>query len=258
MLLIDHMGRHVECPNTPNRIISLVPSQTELLYDLGLGDRVVGITRFCIYPTHWFKTKTRVGGTKDVSIPRVAALKPDLVIANREENVKEQIEQIERICPVWISDIADLPAALQMILSIGRLTDTTDKACALAQNIEASWKQTALLPPYRVLYLIWKDPWMCAGSDTFIDDLLTRSGLINCAPGNRYPILTDTDLRNIAPDLLLLSSEPYPFKEKHITQLSALLPKTRIVLTDGDMWSWYGSRLLHSAAYVAGLQKLLK
>ncbi len=119
----------------PQRIVSLVPSQTELLYSLGLDDRVVGITKFCVHPEEWFRTKTRVGGTKTVHIDKVLSLAPNLVIANKEENVKEQVEAIAEKVPVWVSDINNLSDAYHMIAEIGRLTDTEEKASSLAADI---------------------------------------------------------------------------------------------------------------------------
>lgn len=239
----------------PQRIISLVPSQTELLYDLGLEERVVGITKFCIHPDHWFRSKTRVGGTKTIDVQRVALLQPDLILANKEENVKEQIEALAAIAPLWMSDIQQLTDALHMIQVIGRLTHSTEKARAINNDISASFRQLKAGRPVRVLYLIWKDPWMGVGSHTFIDDMLGRAGWYNVLQQQiRYPELSDEDIRSLQPDWVLLSSEPYPFREKHIVAMQALLPAAKVILVDGELFSWYGSRLLQSAAYFNSLQ----
>lgn len=239
----------------PRRIVSLVPSQTELLYDLGLETETVGITKFCVHPEHWFRNKARVGGTKTVSRDKVAALQPDLILANKEENVQEQIEALKDIAPVWVSDIHTLDDALAMIKTVGMLTFKADQAEAIAGRIAKDFEalqRPAVKPD--ALYLIWRNPWMSAGRDTFIHDLLQRAGLRNaCEDLARYPALSQEEIIARAPSLILLSSEPYPFKEQHVKELSAWLPAAKILLVDGELFSWYGSRLLHSAAYLQQL-----
>ncbi|MFT3885066.1 MAG: cobalamin-binding protein [Flavobacteriales bacterium] len=252
----DQMHRTVEAPTLPQHIISLVPSQTELLCDLGLGDRIVGITKFCIHPEEWFRSKPRVGGTKKVDIEKVRALQPDLIIGNKEENERADIEALEQEFPVWMSDINDLPDALDMIRRVGALTGTTAEAERIATGIEAGF--AALRPStegYSVAYLIWRNPWMVAGPGTFINDMLRRCGYAN-AFGHRmerYPEVTSAELAAADPDLAFLSSEPYPFAEKHIMELNLILPGTPVRLVDGELFSWYGSRLLRSPAYFSGL-----
>lgn len=247
----DQLNRTVHLPGIPQRIVSLVPSQTELLAALGLNDAVVGITKFCVHPDTWFRSKTRIGGTKKVHMDRVHALQPDLIIANKEENVQEQVEELARHYPVWVSDVNNLDDALAMIRAIGELTQTNDKAGAIAQTIGADFSQLAgLSPGLRTAYLIWKDPYMTVGHDTFIHHLLGRCGLQNVF-GNqtRYPAIGIEALQAAGCQLLLLSSEPYPFKQQHIDELQGYLPHTRIMLVDGEMFSWYGSRLLEAPAY---------
>lgn len=249
----DQLGRIVSVPFPPQRIVSLVPSQTEMLHDLGLGDRVVGITKFCVHPEDWFRTKTRVGGTKDVKLDVVRSLRPDLIIANREENVKEQIDELAKDYPVWVSDVDDLNAAFRMMLSIAELTDTLEHGAEIGHGIA---EQFATIAPQRqrtAVYLIWKDPYMAAGADTFIYDMMQRCGLRNLVTESRYPELTEARLQELNPDLVLLSSEPFPFKEKHLEELRKLLPKAKVLLVDGELFSWYGSRLLHSPEYFKAL-----
>lgn len=253
--LTDQLGRTVSVNRPPTRIVSLVPSQTELLADLDLGDSIVGITKFCLHPVEWFRTKTRVGGTKDVNVQRVAALKPDLIIANREENVKKQVEQLESIAPVWVSDVHDLDSALDMIGRIGELTAMEERADGIAEKTRHRFGQiTPLSPQKKVVYLIWKKPFMAAGSDSFISDMMARCGLCNAIAAHRYPELTADDLHSLDPDVVLLSSEPYPFSEKHLKEMKAILPRAEVLLVDGEMFSWYGSRLVHAPFY---LQKLI-
>lgn len=253
----DMMGRTVTIAYPPKRIVSLVPSQTELLYDLGMNDSVVGITKFCVHPEAWFRTKTRIGGTKQVHIDKVLALQPDLVIANKEENKQEQIEQLAQRVPVWISDIQTLEDALVMIDCIGELTGTDAKANSMVADIANGFSLLQKAnEPKRVAYFIWRNPWMCAGGDTFISHMIEAAGWQNVfADTPRYPEVNLETLTQQHPQLVLLSSEPYPFKEQHIAELQAVVPNAKIVLVDGELFSWYGSRLLQSIPYIAQLAR---
>ena len=247
--LTDQMHRTLQVPDRPERIISLVPSQTELLHDLGLGDRVVGITKFCIHPQDWFRSKARVGGTKQVDIDKVRALEPDLIIGNKEENTRADIEALEHEFPVCMSDVRDLPGALDMVRDVGKLTGTATQALEIAKRIADGFAALEPLPQRpSVAYLIWRKPWMAAGGGTFIHDMLQRIGLDNVFADRpeRYPELSPAELAAADPDLVLLSSEPYPFKEEHIAELNMLLPGCPVRLVDGEAFSWYGSRLLMS------------
>jgi ABC-type Fe3+-hydroxamate transport system substrate-binding protein len=235
-----------------------VPSQTELLADLGLGDRVVGITKFCIHPEEWRKTKAIVGGTKNFDFDMIRSLNPDLIIGNKEENYQEGIEELQKHFPVWMSDIVTIDDACQMILSIGDITDASEKASALIERIKNEFKSVVRLEPQSTLYLIWKNPWMGAASGTFIDEMLKLSGLRNCLKSKtRYPELTSDEIGQLNPELILLSSEPYPFKEKHMEELQMLCPTSKILLVDGEMFSWYGSRLLKFPTYLEDLRRVL-
>jgi ABC-type Fe3+-hydroxamate transport system substrate-binding protein len=252
----DQMNRTLQVPGHPERIISLVPSQTELLHDLDLGDRVVGITKFCIHPEAWFRSKARVGGTKQVDMEKVRALKPDLIIGNKEENTQADIEALEQEYPVWMSDVRDLDGALDMIRRVGLLTGTTRRSEALVSGIERAFAGLRpLTPPRSAAYLIWRDPLMVAGRDTFINDMLHRAGFSNAFAlrKERYVEITPAELAAADPDMILLSSEPYPFAEKHIIHFNMICPGTPVRLVDGEPFSWFGSRLLHTPAYVAGL-----
>lgn len=233
------------------RIVSVVPSQTELLYHLGLDQETIGITKFCVHPGTWFRTKIRVGGTKSVDIQKIIDLQPDCVIANREENVQQQIEELARHFPVWVTDVKDLETALGMIKGMGELTGKTEAAATLVKDIKAGFDSLPVpIPPVRAAYLIWKDPYMTIGSDTFIHNMMQKAGFDNVfARRQRYPEITITDIRNSGCKLLLLSSEPFPFKQKHIDELQEELPGVSIRLVDGEMFSWYGSRLLYAPAY---------
>jgi ABC-type Fe3+-hydroxamate transport system substrate-binding protein len=236
----------------PSRIVSLVPSQTELLWHLQLEDETIGITKFCVHPSHWRTVKTVVGGTKNIHLSKIATLSPDLVIANKEENVKEQVEELSTRYPVWVTDVNNLTDALNMILDVGLLTSRTQKAQHLVQEIQIAFSQLKKIHlGVKVAYLIWQDPLMAVGSNTFIHDMLLRCGFNNIFGDRaRYPQVTIEEILEMNCELLLLSSEPYPFDQRHLTRLQASLPRTKIMLVDGELFSWYGSRLLQSAAYL--------
>ena len=229
--ITDQMHRTSQVPTHPQRIISLVPSQTELLFDLGVGAQVVGVTKFCIHPTQARKSATIIGGTKQFDLAKIAALQPDLIIGNKEENYPEGINQLAANYPVWMSDITTLADALIMIQSIGDLTNTTTQAQTLTTEITTAF--TALTQtinptnsPKRVAYLIWRAPWLAAGSQTFIHEMLTSANLTNVfADRPRYPEITPTDLTSAHPDVVLLSSEPYPFLQKAHSRNSRPLPQ---------------------------------
>jgi ABC-type Fe3+-hydroxamate transport system substrate-binding protein len=260
-LYTDQLGNTIEVSSFPKRILSLVPSQTELLYDLGLDEAVIGITKFCVHPDSWFRNKTRVGGTKNLDIEKIKQLRPDLIIANKEENVKEQVEVLQQIAPAWVSDVNDLYDALSMIASIGRITGTITKAQALIDNIRNSFTQlpTVISNLSTATYLIWKDPYMTVGGDTFISDMMRHAGFVNVfADKKRYPEITPEDIRHSQCELVMLSSEPYPFKETHISELKSLLPDQKFIIADGEMFSWYGSRLQHAPGYFSKLRETIR
>jgi len=243
----DALGHEIRLTAVPRRIVSLVPSQTELLADLGLGEEVVGLTRFCVHPAEWKARKTLVGGPKTVNVDRVATLQPDLVIANKEENVREQVDALAEIAPVFVTDVSTVAEAIAMIRTVGALVGQADRAFELANEIETGFTQLA--PPHRqrAAYLIWRDPWMTVGGDTFISDVMAHAGLGNVyADATRYPAITMDDLWNRQPDVILLSSEPFPFRETHLNEVRAMVPEATVELVDGEVFSWYGSRMLRA------------
>ena len=248
MHFTDQLHRTLFLPNPPQRIISLVPSQTELLVDLGLEDRIVGITKFCIHPSRLRKSKTIVGGTKNYRMEVIDSLQPDLILGNKEENDQKGIEELTKKYPVWMSDIFNLEDALDMIGKVGDITESKKKAQEIIQRIENSFAENISIKGTCV-YLIWNNPIMVAGKNTFIGDMLERAGFQNLVEKERYPELSLEEVRDLNPEFLLLSSEPFPFKEKHIQEFQNFLPKTKILLVDGELFSWYGSRLLKSSYY---------
>lgn len=252
----DQLGREIFLQQRPHRIVSLVPSQTELLAYLGLEEEVVGITKFCTRPDHWYRNKTRIGGTKDLRYDLIKRLQPDLIIGNKEENKPEQVELFMDEIPTWISDVNSLESALQMIAAVGEMCEKREAASRLAQQIESQFSGLKpLLQGKKVWYLIWQQPWMAAASDTFIGDMLSRLGVENLANslGKRYVVVNNAVLEASEADVVLLSSEPFPFKEKHLTELQQKLAHTQILLVDGSPFSWYGSRLLETVPYFNAL-----
>ncbi len=241
---IDQMGRKVILNQAPKRIISLVPSQTELLFELGVGDQIVGRTKFCIHPEEQLKEIPIIGGTKKFRMQAIKDLKPDLIIGNKEENYKEGIEELSVDFPVWISDILTINDALDMVSKIGAVLQKDSEASALIQDL----RQRYAFPKKvlgKALYLIWRNPWMAAGQDTFINEMLKVAGFRNAIDALRYPELSEAQIKKIDLEFVLLSSEPYPFKEKHKNEIKKLVPKAKVVLVNGEWFSWYGSRILH-------------
>jgi ABC-type Fe3+-hydroxamate transport system substrate-binding protein len=252
----DQLSRQIFLAKAPQRIISLVPSQTELLFDLGLADKIVGVTKFCVHPTNLVKEKVKIGGTKNFNLETIRDLKPDLIIGNKEENYLEGIQVLEQDYPVWMSDIFTLHDALNMISNIGQLTETSEAAGKIVQNISSGFASLEATDPMPAAYFIWKNPYMSVGQHTFIHRMLAVAGFYNVFRSlNRYPIITPDDLITAAPKVIFLSSEPYPFKEKHIREIQEILPDALVRLVDGELFSWYGSRLQQTPAYLKKLRK---
>jgi ABC-type Fe3+-hydroxamate transport system substrate-binding protein len=253
----DQMGRTVNLPNSPKRIISLVPSQTELLFDLGLDVEVIGLTKFCIHPKGKIKEKTVIGGTKNFRFEQIDELKPDLIIGNKEENYQEGIEQLAEKYPVWMSDITNLESAYEMIEQVSELVGKAEKGKEMVWEIKSSFSaltnQQLIKSNRKTLYFIWKNPYMVAGKGTFIDEIMEIGGFENCTIESRYPSLMETQIQELQPETILLSSEPFPFKSTHIAEFQQLCPNTKIQIVDGELFSWYGSRLLKTAEYLKEL-----
>lgn len=259
---IDQMGKACFLAFPPKRIISLVPSQTELLHYLGLDTEVIGITKFCVHPDIWFRNKTRIGGTKKVNFEKIEALQPQLIIGNKEENQKEQIEWLSQRYPVWMSDITTIADAFEMIEMVGTLTGKPEEAGHLVADLRAKFsffhEKTKLERKERgrkrAAYFIWKSPYMVAAKRTFIHEMMELAGFENIfGDQERYPEISLEQLSDKAPELILLSSEPYPFQEKHFNVFKEACPNAQVLIVDGELFSWYGSRLLDSIGYFEAL-----
>jgi len=256
--VIDQMGETCTLVSKPIRIVSLVPSQTELLFDLGLDEEVVGITKFCTDPEDKVKSVRKVGGTKKFNFDVIAELKPDLIIGNKEENYEEGIDQLKQDYPVWMSDIVTLDDALDMIRQIGILVGTESEAIEMADKIDKSTHDLGQGLRKTAAYFIWQKPYMVAGSDTFIDEMMKLVGLQNIfADQDRYPETEIEILQQQKPDVVMLSTEPFPFKESHVQALQEKLPDSKVILVDAMYFSWYGSRLLGTGDYLRSLKNKL-
>ncbi len=258
----DQLGRVLLVSKTPTRIVSLVPSQTELLVDLGLRDQIVGLTKFCVHPNGLIKEKTVVGGTKQVHVNKIKALQPDIILCNKEENTEQIVRDLEAIASVHVSDIKNIGEATSLILMYGRIFKVEEEAFRLCHKIQRKHIDflrsiNTDIPRKKVAYFIWKDPWMVAGNDTFIDYLLTECGFENIfnSQHGRYPEVGLEALKEV--DYVFLSSEPFPFADKHIKEITQYT-RAKIMLVDGEYFSWYGSRLLGAFDYFRKLREQLE
>lgn len=241
LTLKDQMGRKVSFPSVPKRIVSLVPSQTEFLLDIGTN--VVGRTKFCIHPRTRIEEIPVIGGTKNFQFDKIKALKPDLIVGNKEENYQEGIDRLSKDFPVWMSDIYTIKDSFGMMRGLGDICDRTAETAQIVSDCNTALDQVKGKFTGRVVYLIWKNPWMAAGRNTFIDDMLRFLGYENLVTADRYPELLDDTIALLNPEKILFSSEPYPFKEKHILEAKNKWPNAECLLVDGELHSWYGSRL---------------
>lgn len=264
MVYYDQLNRAITLRSMPKRIVSLVPSQTELLHSLGLESEVVGITKFCVRPQEWFHKKVRIGGPKKLDMNLIDQLCPDLIIGNKEENERGQLEELMHRYPVWISDVSSLSGALEMIRALGEITATGRRSQVIEAEIEAEFgqlRQEAEVlfengPCPSAAYFIWRNPWMVAAKNTFIDAMLQCCGLDNCFyDKTRYPEVSLAQVKQSGCNLILLSSEPFPFQSKHAMEIQQQLPDAQIIFVDGEMFCWYGSRLLGAPSY---FKKILK
>ncbi|MDN5212466.1 helical backbone metal receptor [Fulvivirgaceae bacterium BMA12] len=254
----DQMGNKVDVPANPERIISLVPSQTELLFDLGLEKALVGVTKFCIHLNPQVREKIKIGGTKKFHFDRITQLAPDLIIGNKEENYREGIERLKRFYPVWMSDISNLEDNRMMITAVGQICNRPSQAHSITGRIDKLLHNFEPVTNKSVLYFIWRKPFMAVGGGTYIHEILNLCGFNNVMHKyTRYPELSADQIKAYNPEVILLSSEPYPFKAQHIAEFESLCPNAKILLVDGEMFSWFGSRLIKALPYFQQLKPLL-
>ena len=255
VILTDQIDVQHTFETPVRRIVSLVPSQTELLFELGLEEHIIGITKFCVHPFHFKSTKKIVGGTKKVHFEKIKLLEPDIIICNKEENTLEIVEELKKICPVWVTDIRTVEDNFQMITDFGQIFNCRTEAqkwngkLAFAlEDFKAFIKDKPIL---KVAYYIWKNPYMVAGSDNYINEILKLNHFQNIYENKgRYPEIEIRRMRLEGdPELVFLSSEPYPFKDEDAFEIGRYTHHAKTVFVDGEMFSWYGSRLLKALAY---------
>ncbi|WP_034044229.1 ABC transporter substrate-binding protein [Wocania ichthyoenteri] len=256
----DQLNRKVQIRKTPKRIVSLVPSQTELLVYLGLETSIVGITKFCVHPKDLLRSKTIVGGTKQIKLEKIKALNPDIILCNKEENTKDLVEACEQICNVHVSDIFNIEDSLELINQYGTIFNKKEDALKITNEIQKETDDFKVFiqkkPTLKVAYFIWKNPWMVAANDTFINCLLELNKFENIyKTKKRYPeIELNGATINKDVEVILLSSEPFPFNNSHKKEVQMFYPNAHIVIADGEMFSWYGSRLTKAFTYFKNLR----
>jgi ABC-type Fe3+-hydroxamate transport system substrate-binding protein len=257
----DELGFRVELPRAPTRIVSLVPSWTETLFALDRGQEVVGVTRYCVAPAAAL-SKPKVGGTKNPDLNAIIGLRPDLIIANAEENRREDIEKLRTAgMVVFTTYPRKISAAVESIIKLGAALGCETAAAGMAREIVLAvseietqvgvWAKLR----FRVFCPIWKNPWMSFNADTYAHDVLRMLGYNNvfAAIGERYPRTTIEQALARRPDFVLLPNEPYEFRAKDVEELKPLLPPAlsrRVVLIDGRDLHWYGAHM------VTGLRSL--
>lgn len=257
----DQLGNTFTFENTPIRIVSLVPSQTELLYDLGLEEKIVGITKFCVHPFHFKSTKKIVGGTKKVHVEKIRLLQPDIIICNKEENTLEIVESLQHIAPVWVTNIITIEDSLEMISQFGTLFNRRTEARKWIDKIHFARQDFADfvkdIPTQKAAYFIWKNPWMTAGLDNFINEMLKLNHFSNIYESKgRYPEVIIQKMRIQGdPEIVFLSSEPYPFNEQDAFEIGRFTHHAKVIFVDGEMFSWYGTRLVKAFAYFKQLHQ---
>ena len=260
----DQLGREISLKTSPKRIISLVPSQTELLCDLALEDELVGITKFCVHPYHLKSTKTIVGGTKKVDFEKIKALNPDFILCNKEENTYDFLPELEKIAPTYFSDVNSIQDSIHLISDLGFLLNRRTESANLIAKINFKLNDFNIFikdkPVRKVAYFIWANPWMVAGNDTYINELLKLNKFENIYSNmSRYPKIEINKIRHDGdPEVIILSSEPYSFKDEHAMEIGNYTNRSITVFGDGELFSWFGSRLLLSFDYFKKLHEKLE
>lgn len=241
----DARGREFQASETPKRIVSLVPSVTETLFELGVGDGVVGATDFCIFPENL--DCKRVGGTKNPRVDEIRALQPDLVHMNLEENLRRHAEAIEAFAPVYASEPKTVAGVVELIDTLGVIHGCVPAADTFVHALNT---ELAVLPVKQFTFAcpIWRDPWMWCGGDTYVSDLVSRAGGTNVlADRTRYPQVTLEEVLALRPDVIFLPDEPYAF-----TQADASLIRGARVIGPfpGHLFTWHGTRTIHGLRFL--------
>jgi ABC-type Fe3+-hydroxamate transport system substrate-binding protein len=252
-IYIDQLGRKIQLEHSPQKIVSLVPSITELLFDLELEEKLAGRTKFCIHPKDKIEKIPSVGGVMGLQYLKIKQIEPDLILASKEENAKTEIMEIAKEFPVWVSDVHNLEEALEMIFSFGEIFEKENKARELINAINNEFQTLSNIPEniIRGIYLVWKNPFYTVNQNTFIHDMLRRCGIENVFADKKedYPIIKEKEMKDRMPDYIFLPSEPYNFKDKDVKEFQDKFPNAEIKRVDGEYFSWYGSHLLKAPSY---------
>jgi len=261
--LCDDLSRTIRLEAPARRIVSLVPSITETLFALGAGERIAGITDYCIHPEDQVRAKPKMGGTKSFSVRRILDLEPDLILANAEENRKHQVDALEQAgLKVFVTFPKTIDGCLKMIADAAALTDTSEAAQAILASIKRSRsdaRKRTSDPPARVLCPIWKDPYMTINRDTFVDDVIRSCGGRNIFEDSpeRYPKFSLAEAARRQPEIVILPTEPYHFTEVDIPGIEEMgdaVPACRshrIYVVEGELLSWYGPRLARALSEIS-------
>ena len=263
--LLDDLSRMIRLDAPAQRIVCLVPSITETLFALGAGDRIIGITDYCIHPEAEVRSKPKIGGTKNFFVNKILALEPDLVVANAEENRRHQVDKLEEAgLNVFVTFPKTVGGCLNMIANMAALTGTERAAQPILASIEKA-RTDALSsttdPRPRVLCPIWKDPYMTINRDTFVDDVIRTSGGQNIFDdeADRYPQFTLEEAARRRPDVVILPTEPYHFTEADKAAFAAMgdevpaVRNRRFHIVEGELLSWYGPRLARALTEISAL-----
>lgn len=249
--MTDHVGRTIEIAISPKRIISLCPAITTTLFSIGLDKEIIGRTRYCLFPENKVEQLEVVGGTKDINLEKIRTLNPDLIIAEKEENTEEIVLQLEKEFPVYVFEVQSIEDNDRMIQDLGQLTNKETASARLREQILQALGSLPNLQGKKVAYMIWQNPFMVVGDDTYINALLGAMNLVNpfTAVEGRYPVVTLEDLQQMDLDYLLLATEPFRFKERHVEKMASLLTTVQVSLIDGEMF-WYGVNMIDGANYL--------
>lgn len=263
--LVDASGTALPPGPPRRRIVSLIPSTTELLCRLGLADALVGVTAFCVEPRELFRTRPHVGGQKTPDLERIRALAPDLVIANIEENAREHVDALRAWgVPVWVTYPRSVVDTIRMVRELGALTGVEAAAARLADELEglraAAAAREAGRPAIPVFYPIWRGPWMTVSRDTYVHDVLGACGgrSVFADHARRYPVVTLEEAAARRPEVILLPDEPFRFRRAHLADFAAwtdvpAVRDGRIHLVDGKLCAWHGPRLAEALRVLPGL-----
>ncbi len=264
MQFFDELNREVSVPNEPQRIISLVPSLTELLHEMGLEKQLVGITKYCVHPIHYQSTKTKVGGTKKVKFDAIKELKPDFILCSKEENTEEMVQELEKMATVYVSDVNTFEESLLLIRKLGIILHRRMQADRIVQKIKDRQQEFQSFlqgrKKYAVVYFIWAEPWMVAGGKTFINNMIKVAGFTNAYEHlERYPEVKINRIRFSAhnPEVLMFSSEPYDFSDEEVYEVVRKNKNLLTIYVDGQYFSWYGSRLSKAFDHFKEIHKKL-